>query len=145
MLALQSLVTPRLDSGHSRARDFARRLLLRASVAAGLGLAASAAPYLGSACYAADAAAPATIVKIDNFTFAPATLSVPVGTTVTWVNEDDIPHVVAEQNRAFKSKALDTDDSFTHTFSTPGTFAYFCALHPHMVGSIIVLPEKPAS
>jgi plastocyanin len=144
MLAFQSIVTRGRENGSGRARDLTRRLLLRASVAVGLGLAAFASPYSGSGSYAADTAT-GSIVKIDNFTFAPAALTVPVGTTVTWVNEDDIPHVVAEQNRVFKSAALDTDDTFTHTFSTPGTFAYFCALHPHMVGTIIVVPEKPAS
>ena len=90
------------------------------------------------------AAAPAT-VKIDNFTFSPATLTIPVGTAVTWVNGDDIPHVVAEKNRAFKSKTLDTEDKFTFTFSTPGTVEYFCSLHPHMVGKIIVQANQPAS
>jgi plastocyanin len=87
----------------------------------------------------------ATTVRIDNFTFAPATLTIPVGTTVTWVNADDIPHVVSEKNRAFKSKTLDTDDKFSFTFSTPGTIEYFCTLHPHMVGKIIVQASQPAS
>jgi plastocyanin len=79
----------------------------------------------------------ATVV-IDNFTFAPESLTVSAGTTVTWVNHDDIPHVVAEKDLKFKSKALDTDDKFSHTFETPGEFEYFCAIHPHMVGKIIV-------
>jgi plastocyanin len=79
----------------------------------------------------------ATVV-IDNFTFAPEMLTVATGTTVTWVNRDDIPHVVAEKDLKFKSKALDTDDKFSHTFDMPGEFEYFCAIHPHMVGKIIV-------
>jgi plastocyanin len=76
-------------------------------------------------------------VKIDNFTFSPHTLTVKAGTTVTWTNEDDIPHVVAGPP-TFKSKALDTDDKYSFTFTTPGTYSYFCSLHPHMTGSIVV-------
>jgi plastocyanin len=77
-------------------------------------------------------------VKIDNFTFAPALLTVKAGTTVRWLNEDDIPHTVASSTRAFKSKALDTDDSFSFTFGAPGTYEYFCSLHPHMKATIVV-------
>jgi len=77
-------------------------------------------------------------VKIDNFSFGPATLTVAPGTTVTWVNHDDIPHTATSKTGVFRSKALDTDDKFSFTFATPGTFAYFCALHPHMTGSIVV-------
>jgi plastocyanin len=77
-------------------------------------------------------------VVIDNFTFTPKDLTVAVGTTVKWVNHDDIPHNVVEKNKTFRSKALDTDDSFTYTFAAAGTFDYFCGLHPHMVGQIIV-------
>jgi amicyanin len=77
-------------------------------------------------------------VKIDNFTFNPPTLTVKVGTTVTWKNEDDIPHTVRATTNDFKSKALDTDDSFTFTFTTPGVYDYFCSLHPHMTGKIVV-------
>ena len=81
--------------------------------------------------------APKSIV-IDNFTFSPAEFKVPVGTTVTWVNHDDIPHTVVETDRKFRSKALDTDDSFSYTFTTPGTYDYFCSLHSKMVGKIVV-------
>jgi amicyanin len=77
-------------------------------------------------------------VKIANFTFDPPTLTVKAGTTVTWVNADDIPHVVLEKTGKFRSPALDTDDKFTQTFSTPGTVEYFCAIHPHMTGKIVV-------
>lgn len=77
-------------------------------------------------------------VNIDNFTYNPQQITVKAGTTVTWVNHDDIPHTVTSSNQAFKSKALDTDEKFAFTFSTPGTFQYFCALHPHMTGSIVV-------
>ena len=77
-------------------------------------------------------------VRIDNFTFNPPSLTVTAGTTVTWKNEDDIPHTVASTTRAFKSKALDTDDSYTFTFTTPGVYEYFCSIHPHMTGKIVV-------
>jgi plastocyanin len=82
---------------------------------------------------------PSTTVSIDNFTFSPKELKVKTGTTVTWTNHDDIPHGIASSNNAFaKSKALDTDDSYSFTFTAPGTCQYFCYIHPHMVGSIIV-------
>jgi len=78
-------------------------------------------------------------ISIDNFTFNPPTLTVKAGTTVTWTNKDDIPHGIASANNAFtRSKALDTDDSFSFTFTTPGTYQYFCYIHPHMTGTIVV-------
>jgi plastocyanin len=78
-------------------------------------------------------------VKIDNFTFAPPALTVAVGTTVKWVNRDDIPHtVVSEDKSTFKSKAMDTDDSFSYTFTKPGTYNYFCSIHPKMVAKVVV-------
>jgi plastocyanin len=79
-------------------------------------------------------------VKIDNFSFSPATLTVAVGTTVTWTNQDDIPHTVVSTDdpRAFRSKVLDTDEKFTYTFSKAGTFAYFCSVHPKMTGTVVV-------
>jgi plastocyanin len=87
----------------------------------------------------ARAASPATAVSIDNFTFTPQSLTVKAGTTVTWTNKDDIPHGIAATNNAFKrSLALDTDDSFSFTFTTPGTYQYFCYVHPHMTGTIVV-------
>ena len=87
---------------------------------------------LPSAARAAEIAA-----RIDNFTFTPQKLTVKVGDTVTWTNADDIPHTVTSTGH-FRSKALDTDDKFSFTFTTPGTFEYFCSLHPHMQGSIVV-------
>jgi plastocyanin len=78
-------------------------------------------------------------VTIDNFFFTPGTINVKAGTTVTWTNKDDIPHGIASSNNAFKkSAALDTDESYSFTFTTPGTYQYFCYLHPKMVGSIVV-------
>ncbi|MGA7323054.1 MAG: cupredoxin family copper-binding protein [Rhodomicrobium sp.] len=83
-------------------------------------------------------AAPSPMVKIDNFTFTPAEITVARGTTVNWTNGDDIPHTVVAVNKAFKSKVLDTEQSFSFTFTSPGTYAYFCSLHPHMQGKVIV-------
>jgi plastocyanin len=77
-------------------------------------------------------------VKIDNFTFNPEKITVKAGTTVTWVNGDDIPHTVVATAKTFKSKVLDTDDKFSFTFTTPGSYEYFCSLHPHMKASIVV-------
>ena len=78
-------------------------------------------------------------VGIDNFTFSPQTLTVKAGVTVTWTNKDDIPHGIASSTNAFaKSRALDTDQSFSFTFTTPGSYQYFCYVHPHMVGTIVV-------
>ena len=77
-------------------------------------------------------------VKIDNFTFSPQQITVKAGDTVIWVNHDDIPHTVTSKTSAFRSKAMDTDDKFTFTFTSQGTYAYFCSLHPHMTGSVVV-------
>jgi amicyanin len=87
----------------------------------------------------ARAQTPTIAVSIDNFTFTPQTLTVKAGTTVTWTNKDDIPHGIATTGNAFsRSKALDTDDSYSLTFTTPGTYQYFCYIHPHMTGTIVV-------
>jgi len=77
-------------------------------------------------------------VKIDNFSFGPTTLTVPVGTTVTWTNRDDIPHTVVSTEGAFKSKVLDTDEKFAFTFNKPGSYSYFCSIHPKMTGKVVV-------
>ncbi len=82
---------------------------------------------------AADAA-----VKIDNFVFGPQTLTVPVGTTVTWTNTDDIPHTSVSTEGVFKSKVLDTDEKFSYTFTKAGTYPYYCTIHPKMTGKIAV-------
>ena len=84
------------------------------------------------------AGAAANQVVIENFSFAPATLTVKAGTKVTWINRDDVPHTVNENDKRFKSSTLDTDDQFSYTFSSPGTFSYFCAMHPKMTGQIVV-------
>jgi plastocyanin len=97
-------------------------------------------PVIGAMlAFGAVAAQDATnVITIDNFTFSPKELTVAVGTTVKWVNHDDIPHTVVEKKTTFRSKALDTDDSYSYTFTSAGAFDYFCGLHPHMVGQIIV-------
>ena len=77
-------------------------------------------------------------IGIDNFTFNPKDVTVKVGDTVTWTNNDDIPHTVASPPHQIRSKPLDTGDSFSFTFTTPGEFKYFCSLHPHMTGRIVV-------
>jgi amicyanin len=77
-------------------------------------------------------------ISIDNFTFNPQKLTVKAGTTVTWTNKDDIPHAIATASKQFKSKTLDTDDAYSFTFTTPGSYEYFCSLHPHMTGTVVV-------
>lgn len=77
-------------------------------------------------------------VRIDNFSFGPTEVTVPAGTTVTWTNHDDIPHTVVSTDKVFKSKVLDTDDRFSFTFSDPGTYPYFCSIHPKMTGKVVV-------
>jgi plastocyanin len=78
------------------------------------------------------------VVRIDNFAFYPRQLTVKSGTTVVWENADGIPHTIASSTKMFKSKALDTGDKFSFTFTTSGTYDYFCSLHPHMIGAIVV-------
>ncbi len=80
----------------------------------------------------------ASAVKIDNFSFTPMTLTVPAGTIVTWTNADEIPHTVVSDDKSFKSKALDTDEKFSYTFTKPGTYSYFCSLHPKMTAKVVV-------
>jgi plastocyanin len=81
-------------------------------------------------------------VTIDNFTFTPASVTVEPGTTVHWLNRDDIPHTVVAKSLAYKSRALDTDDSFSQQFNEVGEIDYFCSLHPHMTGKVIVRAQQ---
>ena len=120
-------------------------LLLLGAVLAGCGKGRPAAPLRAeraapNTATAPPAAAAAYQVVIDNFTFSPATVTAPVGTRVTWVNHDDVPHTVSSsvKPRLFDSGALDTDDRFSFVFTAPGTYDYFCAVHPHMTGRVIV-------
>jgi len=83
--------------------------------------------------------APPVEVKIDNFSFSPETLRIAPGTTVQWTNRDDIPHtVVSDDKTTFRSNLLDTDESFSFTFSKPGTYRYFCSVHPKMTAQVVV-------
>ena len=112
-----------------------KRDLVRSAVLGGLlGLLA------GAAVMAAPLGAQDTELKIDNFTFVPQRVTIKPGTTVTWVNDDDIPHAIAATGKEFRSKVLDTNDKYSFTFTTAGTFEYFCSLHPHMTGTIVVEP-----
>ncbi len=78
-------------------------------------------------------------VKIDNGSFSPGTLTIPAGATVTWTNHDDVPHnVVSSEGKSFRSPVLDTDQKFSFTFRKPGTYSYFCGLHPKMIGKVVV-------
>jgi plastocyanin len=118
--------------------------------AALLGLAALAVLALPAAIFAAGPGAPPAPppqvakvaagpqVHIDNFQFSPATLTIPPGTTVTWTNQDDMVHTVTSASKVFSSASLETDDIFSYTFTTPGTYTYFCKLHPHMTATVIV-------
>jgi plastocyanin len=86
---------------------------------------------------AADAPKPAE-VNIDNFSFSPATITVKAGTAITWTNRDDIPHTVVADDKSFKSKVLDTGEKFTFTPTKPGTYGYFCSIHPKMTAKLVV-------
>lgn len=77
-------------------------------------------------------------VRIDNFSFGPQTITVPVGTTVTWTNKDDIPHTVVSTDGVFKSKVTDTDEKFSYKFASAGTYSYYCTIHPKMTGKVVV-------
>jgi plastocyanin len=117
-----------------------RRSVFTASlmVAAAIGLAGIALGRGGLVAGAQEKPASATEVKIDNFVFGPAAITVPVGTTVTWINRDDIPHTVVSTDKVFKSKVLDTDEKFSFTFAKPGEYPYFCSIHPKMTGKVVV-------
>jgi amicyanin len=113
-----------------------RTTLHSAIIAFSLG--AAAAPLVAAIILPVSAQDAPNAVGIDNFTFNPPKLTVKAGTTVTWTNKDDIPHTIAAVSKQFKSKALDTGDAYSFTFTTAGTYEYFCSLHPHMTGTIVV-------
>lgn len=131
-----------------RGQDFfaRERSTARAAVMAGTLLAL----LVGTACALAAQPKPANLaekiatsaagpqITIENFAFNPATLAVPVGTTVTWIKRDDEPHTGTSSENVFTSPGLDADKTFSYRFSTPGTYAYHCKLHPHMTGTITV-------
>jgi amicyanin len=105
----------------------------RVAAAFGVVLLVAAATFAARSAPATDAE-----VDIDQFTFLPQRITVKAGTTVTWINEDDVPHTIVSSSKVFKSKALDTADKFSFTFTTPGTYDYFCSVHPHMTGAVVV-------
>jgi amicyanin len=92
----------------------------------------------GLIAFGAVAAPEPTEIKIADLAFSPLEITVPVGTTVTWVNKDDVPHNVVDKNKAFRSKVFETDSSFSFTFASAGTYDYFCSVHPQMTGKVIV-------
>jgi len=99
------------------------------------------APAMKAAIEPADGSSgPTQEIVIDNFTFAPATVTIAPGTRVVWVNHDDVPHTATSTGkpRRFDTGALDTDQKYAHVFTEPGTYNYFCAVHPKMTGQIIV-------
>jgi amicyanin len=115
-----------------------RKMMMR-SVIAGAIFGAIVGSGLAGGVLVARAQTSSSALAIHNFTFTPQTLTVKAGTTVTWTNKDDTPHGIASADNAFKkSQALDTDDSYSFTFATPGTYAYFCYVHPFMKGTIVV-------
>ena len=125
-----------------------KRLILASSVvSAMIGMQVSSRPAPADAParvaevkYAAATQSATASVKIDNFTFEPKELDIAVGTTVTWQNADDVPHTATSKDdpQVFDSGALDTDDKFSFTFSKPGKYAYYCKVHPHMTGVVVV-------
>ena len=122
-------------------RAVAAALALAALVSGGHVAVAADNAVAASAAAATPAAAAPVEIFIDNFTFGPNVLTVKAGTTVRWVNRDDIPHTILDkQRKVFRSKVLDTEDAFSFTFTQAGSYDYFCGLHPHMTGQIIVTP-----
>jgi plastocyanin len=117
-----------------RRRVFVASLL----VTAVLGMGGIVGEHKSFAASAQEKTASTAEVKIDNFVFGPTAITVPVGTTVTWVNRDDIPHTVVSTDKVFKSKVLDTDEKFSFTFTKAGEYPYFCSIHPKMTGKVVV-------
>jgi plastocyanin len=121
-----------------------RKFLLPLKAAAAAAALVAAVPTTAVAGAAVPAAAPGPVtIEIRDMHFMPPQLTIAAGTKVTWVNEDESPHTVTDKGLAFRSAALDTKDTFSHTFASPGEFTYFCTIHPMMVGKIVVtLPGK---
>jgi plastocyanin len=131
MTHVASTAPARLPARSPRLRRLTAAIAVLVLAVVGLSIGLSAAP----------ATATDATVKIDNFTFGPKVLTVKAGTTVTWVNQDDIPHTIVDKSRkVFRSKPLDTDDQYSFTFTQPGTYDYFCGLHPHMTAQVVVTP-----
>jgi plastocyanin len=119
-------------------RTVDRRGFLQRVAWAGAGAMFVGARRVLAAVPAAQATGAATKVVIDNFSFTPATTAVPVGATVTWTNQDDVPHNVISTEKKFASPVLDTDEKWSHTFDAAGTYKYYCSIHPKMTGQVVV-------
>jgi plastocyanin len=113
------------------------KLIVATVMLGALGWISASNPRFGASAQGA-AKSQEVVVKIDNFSYMPHDLTVGAGTTIIWVNNDDIPHTVVSTTDLFKSKALDTDDKFSFTFDKPGTYEYFCSIHPKMTAKVIV-------
>lgn len=118
-----------------------KNYVLRIAVCAGL-IASAAVGAVNRPNYfvraAEEQSAASITIAVDNFTFTPKELTVSRGTTITWVNHDDVPHTIVSTDKKFRSKALDTDDHFSFTFTDSGVYEYFCSVHPVMTGKVIV-------
>jgi plastocyanin len=114
------------------------RSVLAIAVLAALSAAAPLSPNPGGVAAEAATVANGATVKIANFDFGPAAITVPVGASVTWINADDDAHSIVADNHAFRSKPLDTGESFSFTFTAPGIYSYRCGLHPQMIGKVVV-------
>lgn len=121
---------------------YVRRAMAIATIALGLALALWARPRTSP--LTTGKPARSFEVQISEFSFRPAVLKVPIGSVVTWTNKDEEPHTVVSIDNAFKSRALDTDESFAFTFERAGTYKYFCSVHPRMVGTIMVDAQQGA-
>jgi plastocyanin len=127
----------RLNEHHHETRRTWLLLCLTWVGAAGLWVIASGV-LTGAPLSLAESTAAATAITVDNFSFSPATITVPVGSTITWTNRDDVPHKIVATNHEFKSPVLDTDQQYSQPFAKAGRFDYFCSLHPKMTGTVIV-------
>lgn len=128
----------RQESPVKTIQEVAAAIAVIAALALGLVLAAGSAARVHAAGMSGEQGSKTITVTIENFSFSPKTLTVPLGTTVTWVNRDDEPHNVVSTDKKFKSSILDTDDQFSYTFTTAGMYDYFCSLHPRMTAKVIV-------
>jgi plastocyanin len=110
-----------------------RTLALAAAIITSIGT-----PGMGAQAGQPDKPPKAVAIEIDNFTFGVVSIEVAAGTTVKWTNRDDVPHTVVSSTKLFKSPPLDTGEAFSYTFKEPGTFEYYCSMHPRMTGKIVV-------
>jgi plastocyanin len=131
--------------GSNRSAGMPWRLALMAMTALGILILGSRLPTGHHGIAAAQTVKPAVAatqadsrIEISKHKYSRPTLTVPVGTTVTWVNHDEDVHTVVSRTQAFTSRGMDTDETFSFTFAKPGVYEYFCTLHPLMTGKVIV-------